>query len=421
MTANCIDSYITIVQNFSRLNNYGNLASMVSKEIANLSRYPADLDAALALLDPQRHSIGILGLLLAKFSTSPPSDFEPLMMSCDEFFSICHGEHVRYATDSYAELCHKLTLLLVERKQAIRGISILTKAILKIQLNEAQLTSIHADLCQLCLLAKCFKPALQFLDVNITEISKENGKFESKHLLLYYYYGGMIYTALKKFQRAAFFYEIAVTTPSMVVSHIMLEAYKKYILVSLIEFGKVQVLPKYTSPVVSRYIKQLSQSYIELLNAFNSPSSNLAAIITKHQDVFIRDHNMGLVNQVKKAYYRKNIKCLTKTFMTLSLADMTNRVKLGSAAEAQKYVLNMIEDGDIFATINERDGMVSFLDNPEKYDNLDTLIRLQNQMAEYIKLEKKVAEMEYEIAISPQYLQKISNYSEDESTGTALK
>jgi hypothetical protein len=44
----------------------------------------------------------------------------------------------------------------------------------------------------------------------------------------------MIYTALKKYERALYFFEVVVTTPSVAVSHIMLEAFKKYILVSLI-------------------------------------------------------------------------------------------------------------------------------------------------------------------------------------------
>lgn len=47
----------------------------------------------------------------------------------------------------------------------------------------------------------------------------------------------------------------AITTPAMAVSHIMLEAYKKYILVSLILHGKVQPLPKYTSQIVGRFVK----------------------------------------------------------------------------------------------------------------------------------------------------------------------
>ena len=35
-----------------------------------------------------------------------------------------------------------------------------------------------------------------------------------------------------------------------------------------------------------------------------------------------------------------------------------------------------IEDGEIFATINQRDGMVSFHDNPEKYNNAAMLLQL---------------------------------------------
>lgn len=51
----------------------------------------------------------------------------------------------------------------------------------------------------------------------------------------------MIYAALKNFDRALYFFEVAITTPAMAVSHVMLEAYKKYILVSLILHGKVIV------------------------------------------------------------------------------------------------------------------------------------------------------------------------------------
>jgi hypothetical protein len=47
----------------------------------------------------------------------------------------------------------------------------------------------------------------------------------------------------------------AITTPSMAVSHIMLESYKKFILVALILQGKIPALPKYTSQVVGRYVK----------------------------------------------------------------------------------------------------------------------------------------------------------------------
>ena len=68
---------------------------------------------------------------------------------------------------------------------------------------------------------------------------QQGSQAEAKYFLLYFYYGAMIYTALKKFERALYFLEVVITTPAMAVSHIMLEAYKKYILVSLILHGKV--------------------------------------------------------------------------------------------------------------------------------------------------------------------------------------
>lgn len=51
---------------------------------------------------------------------------------------------------------------------------------------------------------------------------------------------------------------------------------------------------------------------------------------------------MGLVKQCLNALYKKNIQRLTRTFLTLSLADVANRVQLSSPQEAQKYILHMV-------------------------------------------------------------------------------
>ena len=131
----------------------------------------------------------------------------------------------------------------------MKGISLLIKAIEKIQLNSSQLTAIHSDLCKLCLLSKCLKPSLQFLDIDITSISMDD---DAKYFLLFFYYGGMIYTALKNYERALYFFEVCVMTPSSVISHILLEAYKKYALVSLILSGKIMPLPSFTCGLIKR-------------------------------------------------------------------------------------------------------------------------------------------------------------------------
>lgn len=228
----------------------------------------------------------------------------------------------------------------------MHGIQVLIIAIEKIQLMETQLTPIHADLCQLCLCSKFFKPALKFLEIDITSIaaSEDQTDATTKYFLLYYYYGGMIYTALKDYDRALYYFEVAISTPASAMSHIMLEAYKKYILVSLILRGKQVTIPKYSSQVITRFIKPLSQHYHELCNVYinNQSPEAVRAVITKHQETFVRDNNMGLVKQVLATLYKKKIQRLTKTFLTLSLSDVASRASLSGPAEAEKYILNMV-------------------------------------------------------------------------------
>ena len=174
---------------------------------------------------------------------------------------------------------------------------------------------------------------LYTLDTDINYICKENGQFDAVYLLLYYYYGGCIYTALKNYDRALFFYEVCVTTPSNAMSHIMLEAYKKYLLVSLLVHGDKPksfkdnfALPKYTAPVVAKLLKPLCVAYSEVVTAYNSNNATeLRNTIAKHSEVLSADNNTGLVRQVMTSQTRANIRRLTRTFITLSLADLATR------------------------------------------------------------------------------------------------
>jgi COP9 signalosome complex subunit 3 len=234
----------------------------------------------------------------------------------------------------------------------MQGIQVLTTAIEKIQLVESQLTPLHADLCQLFLCSKFFKPALRFLEIDVTSIAAAEDQQDAttKYFLLYYYYGGMIYTAIKDYDRALYFFEVAISTPASAMSHIMLESYKKYILISLILRGKQVTIPKYSSQVITRFIKPLSQHYHELANVYTNNQSPEAvrAVMTKYQETFQRDNNYGLVKQVLATLYKKKIQRLTQTFLTLSLSDVASRASLSGPAEAEKYILNMVKKINVF-------------------------------------------------------------------------
>lgn len=246
-----------------------------------------------------------------------------------------------------------------------KGLLLIKTAIDKIQydvnsekIRENQLTSVHSDLLQLSLAAKNFSLALQVMSQEILDINKPpKSGFDSRYILSYFYYCGCIYASLKQYDDSLFYFEQALCIPATAFSQIMIEAYKKFILISLISKGKLVSLPKYTSRIVINQIKTVCAAYNDLAAAYvNYEQDKFHSLCHKHADAFVQDKNYGLVKQLQQSFYKKNIQKLTKTFITLSLADMAVKVRLATAKDAENLMLNMIRDGEIFATINQKDG-----------------------------------------------------------------
>jgi COP9 signalosome complex subunit 3 len=249
----------------------------------------------------------------------------------------------------------------------VRGIPVIKTAISKIQLDVGGgnirvnlLTAVHTDLLQLSLASMNFTPGLELLSHDILDIHKPaNSHFDAKYLLSFFYYAGCLYAAVKDFEQALFYFEQVLTVPATCLSHIMIEAYKKLLVISLMSEGKIPVLPKYTSRIVLNQIKPICSVYLELAHAFlNYEQAKLTFLRLKHFETFAQDQMTGLVKQLEQSLYKKNIQKLTKTYITLSLEGMAEKVKLGSAKEAEHLMLNMIKDGEIFAKINQKDGRI---------------------------------------------------------------
>lgn len=115
---------------------------------------------------------------------------------------------------------------------------------------------------------------------------------------------------------------------------------------------------------------------------------------------------------METSLYKRNIHRLTQTYLTLSLQDIAETVQLEGPKEAELHVLRMvallhschskhvfwllrngflvayggsriflqIQDGDIFATINQKDGMVSFQEDPEQYNTQQMTEKLDSQI-----------------------------------------
>jgi COP9 signalosome complex subunit 3 len=383
------------------------LKNSLTKEENSISKNLHFVDDSLAALDPGAHSLGYAFLLAAKAGSKvEPNKF---LNQVQRFLAASNGPQIRLAPNKIIILCRRFKELCLEANQSIRAVKPLRIAITKLRPSSEVLTPLHADFLQVCLHSKCYNAAREILDTEVFEVNPEATTITSKDVLLFYYYGGMAYTGLKQFKKALNFFRLAVSMPAQMLSAIMVEAYKKYVLLSLLVHGKLLSLPRYTSNVVVRYQKNNFPQYQEFANAFAAHNTDdLHKIAQTHIDIFNKDKNFGLVKQCIQSLYIKNIQRQTQTYLTFSFQDMAAAVKLGSPVEAEKHLLRMIEKGEIFASINQKDGMVSFQESVEQYDTKGISNQINDHVQKVIQLGRKIRSIDETIGSSAHYIQKTS-------------
>jgi len=77
-------------------------------------------------------------------------------------------------------------------------------------------------------------------------------------------------TGIKKYSQARRLFLLCISTPANAIHAAMVESYKKYILLSLIELGECPSLPRYLGTVVQRSIRKYVEVYIQLAELFRS-------------------------------------------------------------------------------------------------------------------------------------------------------
>ncbi|KAG2333943.1 hypothetical protein Bca52824_005123 [Brassica carinata] len=285
------------------------------------------------------------------------------------FINACDAVQIRLASEKYSKT------KLWSSENPLRGVAPLLAAVHKVQVSTKRLTALHPDCLQLCLLAKCSKAGFSVLsDDDILEVD------QPRDFYLHCYYGGMICIGLKRFQKALELLYNVVTAPMHVVNAIALEAYKKYILVTLIHSGQFTIsLPKCASTTAKSSFKTWCTPYIDVGMRYNDGKiSELEAVVVANSSDF------------------------EKKYWTLSLQDIANMVQLANAKEAE-----MIQDGQIHALINQKDGMVRFLEDPEQYKTSEMIEIMDSVIQRTIGVSKNLIAMDESLSCDPLYLGKV--------------
>ncbi|CAI9763144.1 unnamed protein product [Fraxinus pennsylvanica] len=402
---NSVATLVAQIQGLSGSTSDVNQLHTILKQFEDLFKSESTrLAPLLTELNPSIHSLGYLYILEA-CSSAPISKEQAseLVLSVARFIDLSAAEQIRLAPDKFISVCKRFKDQIMLLEDPMRGVAPMLTALRKLQYSSVQLTTLHPDFLLLCLLAKCYKTGLSILEDDIFEVDQPRDFF------LYCYYGGMICIGQKKFSKALELLHNVVTAPMSVLNAIAIEAYKKYILVSLIHLGQFSIsFPKYTSSVAQRNLKNFSQPYLELVNSYcTGKISELESFVQANNEKFESDKNLGLVKQVVSSMYKRNIQRLTQTYLTLSLQDIAHTVQLNSAKEAEMHVLQMIQDGEIYATINQKDGMVRFLEDPEQYKTCEMIERIDSSIQRMMVLSRKLTDMGEQLSCDPLYLGKV--------------
>jgi len=404
----------TIEESSNTAANLKTLLTLLTSQEELLIKHMPQLDDLLPVLNPATHTLGMVFILNCKAAAVPLGNLQAVnvfLRQCRRMLLGSDPLQVQLVPSQFVAVCTKFSAAAIAIKSPLSAVRPLQAAACALQPSPAHFTPLHAEFMKVCLLSKCYFAAQPLLDQELLQVDKEATLVTPRDLLLYHYYAGMIEIGHKRFKSAIQYLTLAFSAPTHVLNAIMVEAYKKCVLCALIETGEAPRVPKYTALVVQRQLKATALApYHELADAFVSHKvADLRAALEKYAASLQADHNLGLGKQCVEALKRRNIYRLTRTYLTLSLVHIAENAQLDDAAEAEKYVCDMVASGDIFATINQPQGMVQFDEREERFDSHDAAAVMEASIGRAIALAQKLQQTNVQLTTDHNYLSRIAS------------
>ncbi|KAJ5591767.1 uncharacterized protein N7459_002136 [Penicillium hispanicum] len=337
-------------------------------------------------------------------------------------------------------------------------------AMLRLDPSCAVFTSTHLLLVQLCLHARAYACALPVLERHICHIPgpdsidpstpstvlceedntsltfMANGTGFSSRLsyrdyLRYFLYSGMVYMALKEWRKALNFLGTVISIPTTSsMSLVMVEAYKKWILVGLLDKGKLCSPPNMTASHMTKMYHSLARPYVNLGHAFESGDIlRLQAEVGAGQDIWCADNNMSLVTQVVKAFSAHTLIGTKKIFAALTVAEISEQAPSLplDGEQAESTIASLIMSGAMDATLvhpprQAGETMLRFPANPsfaQLSREFDLRAYLDKEAYSLGRLMGNLTQSSHRLGLSDEFvdgLQKGQQWAGDGNTGLAM-
>ncbi|KAI1748052.1 cop9 subunit [Xylaria castorea] len=370
------------------------LSRMLKERAKDLVVYSPSL---FDVVDPAVNSLSYLTILHAlifpSLASSVPQDF--ILEKLVTFMVKFDGRQCRYAG-----------VLLLDVMEAVGSgrvlppsvaVETLAAAILKLDPSGTMLTSSHLLLAKLAYDTDNLQPAFPVINKDIvfypgmanhesalylcdlelsppSYISKNTGLtalVKTSMVLEYDLLCGMMYCARREWEKARAAFERAVTFPTKDggCSKIMVEAFKKWILVSLLSEGKHSTTPPHATAWTIKSLGILGRPYVSLATAFATDDVQQLKLEADHNThVWRDDGNIGLVQEVIAAYQKWRVLSLQDIYTKISIAEIRQQTKSAETGETlhnnedvETLIQNMIIAGMLKGAIEKNDDGTKFL------------------------------------------------------------
>lgn len=360
---------------------------------AKLLQQTSGGENALDVINPALNSAPYACLLTANISALKKNSTKGMSLNAlyekiETFLISYDARQIRYVGSEFATIIESFADMAHHKQTPWAAVGVIATALLKLDPSGAMLTSSHLILVKLALTSRNYNHAIPLLekyilyfpgtkdqpkpkylcDMNlnpaayITPDTKLTTKLKYQDLLEYFLFSGMVFIGARKWEAALQCLENAVTYPAKenTVSKIMVEAYKKWVLVGILVEGKLLPLPKSTSGGAAKTYHILAKPHETLAQIFeNGTASRLKAEAEASNTTFWHgEGNTGLVLAVLAAYQRFQIRNLANVYSKISIQEVIKETtsaetgaKLASVGAGEQLVRNMINQGELHATL----------------------------------------------------------------------
>jgi COP9 signalosome complex subunit 3 len=287
----------------------------------------------------------------------------------------------------------------VARVFASPGIAIspIRSAMIRLDPTTGTFTSAHLHFIRLCMETRSYAAALPILDNYIHSLpttipnqvlneldasvpcaehtnsgdyihskSGHSGELSVTDIQEYYLLGAMAYIGLRQWKKAMHFLDHVLVTPtSNVANGLMLEAYRKWVLVSCLAVGSLSHPPRTSNVAAMKQVRAAAKPYEALADAFSTFADGsgsgsravqkLKAQINRGGPIWDEDGNTGLVRELLDHQQRVLISGLSWRYSAIPMTDVAEYTG-SSVDQIVPYVKKLINEGHLNARIDQLQG-----------------------------------------------------------------